>query len=108
MLIPDFFEVRRVPKSYWFMPHYLGRAQPGDILLLGEPDDKTGGIIKIRATAVFLSLTPGQAWGGERVLWPREADGIEAFVIKANGEVEFIPRKNSGEGPPATIPTALR
>lgn len=96
MLIPDFFEVRRVPKSYWFMPHYLSRAQPGDVLLLGEPDDKTGGIIKIRATSVFLSLTPNQVWGGVRVVWPREADGIEAFVIKANGEVEFIPSKIAG------------
>lgn len=105
MHIPDFFEVRRVPKSYWFMPHYLGRAQPGDILLLGEPDDKPGGIIKIRATAVFLSITSAQAWGGERVAWPRPADGIEAFVIKANGEVEFIPGKNSG-GIPTTSPTA--
>lgn len=83
-VMPEFRTIRLVPKSSWYVPGYLKKAQPGDVLLLGEIDDRTGGILRIKRASVFVTLDSGQVWAGKHVAWPREQDGIDGFTIQGN------------------------
>lgn len=83
-VMPEFRTVQLIPKSAWFVPGYLKKAQPGDLLLLGEIEERTGGILRIKRASVFVSVDSGQVWEGAAVPWPREADGIESFAIQGN------------------------
>ena len=91
--VPDFNKIRRVAKSCWFKPHYLKRAIPGDLLLLGEYHERLGGFLRLRKVSVFLSLTAEQVWEGEAILWPRAVDGIASFTIGEDDSVLFVPKE---------------
>jgi hypothetical protein len=91
---PPFQKVNRVSQSEWaHTPHALSRAKPGDLLHVGEVEDRKGGILKIRSTGSFLALTSRQAWEGEEVPWPRPDDGVKGAIIEpGTGGVKFIPK----------------
>ena len=80
----------------WFVPHYLARAVAGDLLLMGETEEKTGGLLRLRKMPVFISLTPAQVWNAAPIPWPSVDDYVHAFKIV--GDIaEIIPPR--GEQP---------
>ena len=85
--MPEFKTVRLIPRSQW-PRDYLNKAQPGDIYLLGEIEERTGGVLRIRRASVSISLTSNQVWAGKFVRWPRPTDEIKGFRIEGN-RVEF-------------------
>jgi hypothetical protein len=82
-VMPEFRTVRLIPRSLW-PPNYLQSAQPGDLFLTEEIEDRSGGFLKIKKAAVFVTLTSNQVWAGKFVKWPREAEGIKGFCVQGN------------------------
>lgn len=88
-----FHKVNRVSQSEWSrVPHALSRARVGDLLHLGEVNERRGGILKIRRTGTFVLLQPEQGWHGVKVTWPNLSELWESFVIDDSGVVTFNPR----------------
>ncbi len=93
-----FTTVQVVPQSFWASaPHYLSQAQAGNLLLIGEAEDRRGGLLRIRSTGSFVTLTADQAWEGAPIPWPRPEDGVKEIVIgPVNRIVTWIPTDPRG------------
>lgn len=98
MISPTFQSVTRVNQSEWaYAPKALSRAKVGDLLHVGELDEKRGALLKIRRTGSFISISADQAWEGAPIPWPRPEDGVKEIVIDPKtGAVWFIPRDHPG------------
>jgi len=89
-----FQSVNRVSQSEWaHAPKALSRAKVGDLLHLGEVSEERGGLLKVRKTGTFVSLTADQAWLGRIIEWPNDHDSVSALIIEQfTDRVMFIPR----------------
>jgi len=94
MITPTLQSVIHVNQSEWgFAPKALSRAKVGDLLHVGELTERRGGLLKIRRSGSFISISAEQAWAGHPIPWPRPEDGIKTIVIDpGTHEVRFIPR----------------
>jgi hypothetical protein len=105
MISPTFQSVTRVNQSEWaYAPKALSRANVGDLLHVGELNEKRGALLKIRRTGSFVSVSSDQAWRGAPIPWPRAADGVKEIVIDPKTrKVRFIPTDrpacSGGEAP---------
>lgn len=111
IMIPTPFQsVTRVDQSAWaHTPKYLCRAVVGDLLHIGELTERRGGLLKIRRTGSFISITADQAWKGAPIPWPRSEDGVKEIIIEpGTGAVQFIPidraEIHASEGPSSESP----
>ena len=83
-VMPEFRTVRLIQQSEWYGPQFLNKAQPGDLLLLGDVSQRPGGFLRIKKASVFITVTHEQVWAGKFVEWPRPRDGIKGFYIRGN------------------------
>lgn len=99
MISPTFQSVERVAFSEWAnAPRSLSRAKVGNLLHTAELDERRGGLLKIRRTGSFITVSADQAWKGAPIPWPRPEDGVKEIVIDPKtGEVRFIPRDRPGD-----------
>jgi hypothetical protein len=94
MFSPPFSSVTHINQSEWaYAPKALSTAKPGDLLHVGELHEKRGGLLKLRRTGSFISVSADQAWKGAPIPWPREADGVGMIIIEPDiDRVMFIPK----------------